>query len=55
MNNKQLVCMAELQMDAEINAIRAIAATMKDLSKERKVAVLEYVIKRYESGDNFGM
>jgi hypothetical protein len=44
-----------LEMDAETQLIRAVAWLAKDLKKERKLAVLEYLMKRYESGDNFGL
>lgn len=44
-----------ISCDAELTAMRAIPPLLKDLSKDRKMAVLEYMFKRYESGDNFGL
>ena len=41
--------------DAERDAIGVIPKVLHDLSSERSIEVLKYLIKRYESGDTFGL
>ena len=41
--------------DAERDAIGFIPQVLKDLSQDRAIAVLEYMLGRYKSGDTFGM
>jgi hypothetical protein len=45
---------ADLSMDAEMQTIQAVAILLKDVPKDRKIALLSYLIVRYQSGDNFG-
>ncbi len=44
-----------IAQDAEMTAMGAIPPLLKDLPKERKIEVLKYILKRYESGDEFGL
>ena len=41
--------------DAERNAIGVIPEVLKDLTQERAIAVLDYILERYRSGDDFGL
>lgn len=54
-DKKQIVMDIGNSFDAEIIAIEAIPKILKDLNKQRKLALLEYILTRYKSGDNFGI